>query len=250
MEERRAARQIKGKGMCFDDLVEKDGSLKRAVGTMGTNATTTAAEPQSDDTGLRHRGTEIEAATLGSNFANPFGDEMHIDHVSSPQHQTGDQGAYSRASTPTLPASPPVPPKPAAYQPQHLLVNTDAVFDHPSEQLVDLTPTTSASSASSAAADLAELSQGNSQRSHASYWSVDDWAQNHSVQSLHSPPQSAANAPASKQSEGHSLEGSLAGSVEHASQVGTEDMDVLSEFGEGISTPSTWTEVGSHVSEE
>ena len=152
----------------------------------------------------------------------------------------------SRSPTPTL-ASPPVPPKPAAYQPQSLLIDTNDVSHHPSEQIVNLTPTTSASSA---AADLAELDEEDRrQTSPDSYLSVDEWAQNQSVhQSSHSPPQSMAEVPTHCDIDSV-IEGSVADSIEHASQAGTEDMDVVSEFEGGINTPSTWTEVGSQASE-
>ena len=155
------------------------------------------------------------------------------------------QDSFSRSSTPTLPKSPPVPPKPAAYQPQRLLIDTDEVSNHPSEHLVDLTPTTSASSA---ATDLAELDQGERSRSLNSYLSVNEWAQNQSAQSTRSPPQSLAEMPQSERDL--SVDGSVADTAEHVSQVGTEDADVMSEFGEGISTPGTWTEVGSELSED
>ena len=245
-EKRRAARQAKGKGTCFDDLVDKDGALK--VEDEGTAAKTTATEPGlEEEAGVRHRATESKAAALGSNFANPFGDETLIDNVTSSQVRKDNQAVNSRSSMSTVPASPPVPPKPAAYQPQRLLIDTDSISNHPSEYIVDLTPTTSASSAAN---DLAELEQGERQPSPASYWSVDEWAQNHSVQSLQSPPQPRAELTEMSAVGEVVAEGSLAGSMEHASQVGTEDMDVMSEFGEGISTPSTWTEVGSQVSED
>ncbi|KAL9100618.1 MAG: hypothetical protein Q9163_004034 [Psora crenata] len=241
-ERRRAARQGKGRGASFDDLVDEHGALKRGE---EANAITTAAEAQPENGGLRHRTVDSEAAVLGSKLANPFEDETFAHFAPSEDH-TDEKEAHSRASTPTLPASPPVPPKPAAYQPQRLLIDTDPASNHASEKTVGLTPTTSASSA---AADLAELDQGERKFSPASYWSVDEWAQNHSVHSLQSPPESSR---ASEMSRGVTpdLEGSLTGSLEHASQVGTDDMDIMSEFGDGINTPGTWTEVGSQVSEE
>ena len=161
---------------------------------------------------------------------------------------------------PTLPMSPPVPPKPAAYQPQALLINTDTetLSNHPSEQLVDLTPTTSAAP-SSFADDPASLTPNEThdrQTSPAnSYWSVNEWAMQHSgPAAFYSPPQSEAVGPAPNDLEramSEMMEGSQAGSGEHASQAGTEDMDVLSDDdGPGISTPGSWTDVGSQVSED
>lgn len=274
MEERRRAaaeeqqqqpNKGKGKSMSFDDLVDKDGSLKKEEAEPEVEApiaTTTAAEPnfQGQQAGLRHRGASTgesssnAAAALGATVANPFVDENFVDRFGSWEEARWAAENESRSPTPTL-ASPPVPPKPAAYQPQTLLIDTaDVVSNHPSEQLVSLTPTTTASSA---AADLAELDQGDRRpqaSSPESYLSVDEWAQEQSVhQSFHSPPQSLADALVHSQQPHNNAavtgEGSVADSVEHASQAGTEDIDVMSEFEDGINTPSTWTEVGSMASE-
>ena len=50
--------------------------------------------------------------------------------------------------------------------------------------------------------------------------------------------------------EEHTRDGSQANSGEHASQMGSEDLDVISEDGRGVNTPGSWTEVGSQVSED
>lgn len=245
-EQRRASRDGQAKGISFDDLVNKDGSLKTED---QTRASTTAADNQPEDSGLRHRG-------VGANAPSPDTPDSSI-HPVRPMIDTsatanGNDTANdhdSRASTPTLPLSPPVPPKPAAYRPQSLLINTDEESSHhPSEQLVDFTPTTSPRSA---AADLRELDQDNHDHHPAPaemYMSVNEWAQNQSVQSFHSlPPQSP---PLSSPQMVDYEVSSVADSIEHASQAGTEDIDVASSFGEDIVTPSTWTEVGSQVSED
>lgn len=254
MEERRRSKQAaKGKSKSLDDLVDKDGALK----VEGTTATSSAAEAQPEESRLRHRQTNYRAAALGSAYADPFADEMGVpimDAHPSPQEQKPDPISRSSththpassASPPTLrdsPASPPVPPKPAAYQ-QRLLIDTDEVSNHPSEQLLDLTPTTSASSA---AADLAELND-DPRLSRSGYWSVNEWAQN-SAPAFYSPPQSEAAGGIEERLENHT-DGSHAGTGEHASQVGSEDMDVLSDDEARVSTPGSWTEVGSQVSED
>ena len=77
--------------------------------------------------------------------------------------------------------------------------------------------------------------------------SVNEWAHNQSVQSFHSLPQSP---PAPPQAADFDEASSVGGSMEHASQAGTEDMEFASSFGDDIVTPSTWTEVGSQVSED
>lgn len=255
MEERRKSKQAtNGKAKSFDDMVDKDGALRVEEMT----AMSSAAEAQAEESGLRHRHTGSRAAALGSAFADPFADEMGVpimDAHPSPTEQKHDP--ISRSSTPTppassaspptirdSPASPPVPPKPAAYQPQRLLIDTDEVSNHPSEQLLDLTPTTSASSA---AADLAELND-YPQPSRSNYWSVNEWAQN-SAPAFYSPPQSEAAGGIEKKMENHT-DGSHTGTGEHASQVGSEDMGVMSDDEAPISTPGSWTEVGSQVSED
>ena len=239
LEERRRSKQgAAGKAKSFDDLVDKDGALRTEVST----AVTTAAEPQAEETGLRHRHTESQAAAARSAFANPFGDEMD---VSSPATIEEDQPC--RSITPTLPSSPtspPVPPKPAAYQPQRLLIDTEEISNHPSEQLLDLTPTTSASSVN---ADLAELND-NHHPSQINFWSVNEWAQNSGPAEFYSSPRSET-AGIGERSEA-SRASSQTHSGEHASQMGSEDIDVLSDDGAGISTPGSWTEVGSQVSED
>lgn len=256
MEERRRSKQAAtGKAKSFDDLVDKDGALKIDK-IEGTTATSSAAEAQPNESGLRHRHTESRVAALGSAYADPFADEMGVpimDAPPSPQEQKPN--STSRSSTPThpassgspptlrdSPASPPVPPKPAAYQPQRLLIDTDELSNHPSEQLLDLTPTTSASSA---AADLAELND-DLQPSRSNFWSVDEWAQN-SAPAFYSPPQSEAAGGIEERIESHT-DGSHAGTGEHASQVGSENMDFMSDDEAQVSTPGSWTEVGSHVS--
>lgn len=238
MEERRKSRQDSSdKAKSFDDLVDKDGTLKREEEAA---ARTTAAEPQAEASGLHKRRTEMAGAALGSTLANPFADETHTD--SYPIAPDNNPNQHSRSSTATLPAAdlpPPVPPKlplhPPQPQPQpRLLIDTEDTSTHPSEQLIDLTPTTSASSAASAAADPESHHPSN-------YWSVHEWAEN-TAPSFYSPPQSEA---------GSRHENSSQGTGEHASQAGSEsDMDVVSEVGEGVRTPGSWTEVGSVVSEE
>lgn len=252
MEERRRSKQAaKGKAKSFDDLVDKDGALKVEEPT----AVSSAADAKPEESGLRHRNTESGAATRGSAHADPF--EIGVQAIDATQEQMSDPVSRSgtpthptsSASPPTLrdsPASPPVPPKPAAYQPLRLLIDVEEISNHPSEQLLDLTPTTSASSA---AADLAELNDA-SRPPRTNYWSVNEWAQN-GAPAFYSPPQSEAAGIIDERTE-NCTDVSHAGTGEHASQVGSEDMDmdVLSDDEAMISTPLSWTEVGSQVSED
>lgn len=286
IEERRRSQQAKStKSRSFDDIVDEGGNLKPDA----TQGTSTAAENHTEQLGLRNRNTEAQGAALGSAFANPFTDEAY--HGDFPAAiapaQTFSQRSRS-SSTATLPASPvpppkeslnpfsspsellpqnppPVPPKeplnspPSEYTSQkpqpRLLIDTDDISNHPSEALVDLTPTTSASSIAN---DLSEIDQQShpSNHSQSNFWSVHEWAENSSAPAhFYTPPRSEAAADDHHEDrvESRTISGderSETGSAERVSRVGSmSDMDFVSEVG-GISTPGSWTEVGSQVSEE
>ena len=244
MEERRRSKQgSKGKAKSFHDLVDENGALK----TEESSAIATSAEPQTqEESGLRHRNIDYNAAALRPTYANPFADEMGIESSPSTLDETANHP--SRCVTPTLltsPVSPPVPPKPAAYQPHRLLIDTDEVSNHPSEQLLDLTPTTSASSIN---ADLAELNE-NRQPLTSRYWSVNEWAQNNAPPAFYSPPRSETAGVIEERVEDETNR-SQTSSGEHASQIASEDMDILNDDEACINTPESWTEVGSQVSED
>ena len=283
-ERRRSKRSSQGKAS-LNDLVDKDGSLK----VEEIRAMTTAAESEVEGPGLRNRRVEAQAAALGSALANPFADEMSIESFSpaenetsamnirsspkisieseeahsesppTPRAEAGDQRNdspltllddkeenLSRSTTrmlPTSPASPPVPPKPAAYRSQSVLIDTDKVSNHPSESLLDLTPTTSTSSA---AVNLAELSE-TSRPSQSDYWSVNEWAEAHAAP-FYSPPRSEAAGIEERLS--NNTEQSEKDAGEHDSPAGAEDLGFMSDEEAGMSTPSSWTEVGSQISDE
>ncbi|KAL8808835.1 MAG: hypothetical protein Q9223_003562 [Gallowayella weberi] len=267
MEERRRAQKAStAKSKSFDDLVDEEGNLKHDA----TQATTSAAEPQTEQIGLRNRTTEAQGLASGSAFANPFADEEYTIDFSQATAPIFTSNHRSRSSsTTTLPASPappPVPPKepldhvpsgiasPTTQQPR-LLIDTDQVSNHPSEALVDLTPVTSASSI---ATDLSELDQQShpSNHSQTNFWSVHEWAENSSAPAqFYTPPRSEAaggeegrNVAEEQSTNGD--ERSEAGSGERISRAGSvSDMDVMSQVS-GISTPGSWTELGSQVSED
>ena len=235
MEERRRSKAgEKVRGMSFNDLVDDEGMLKQEAQTA---AHSTAAETATEDEGLRRRNTEAKAAAMGSATADPFADEMHMDfHTEDSPAQTDPPAQESRESTTTLlgvPRSESLPPQ--SQQPS-MLIDTEAASNHPSEFLVDLTPTTSASSAHN---DLAELN--NNAHQQITYYSVNEWAENSST-SFYSPPQSEAGRTEDLAAE------SSAGTGEHVGNM--SDVDMVSEIGEGTNTPGSWMEVGSVVSEE
>lgn len=244
-EKRRSRQEAKGPAKSFDDLVDKNGALKPEKKVVV--ASTTAAEPQVEESGLRKRNIEMtSAAALGSAMANPFADEAYSDlyGVSEPSL------IASRSSTPTLPSSPPpVPPKLPLDKPlPSLQINTSqAPSTHSSEQLIDLTPTTSAAASSSSLIPTNNPISQSETRQNSNYWSVHEWAEN-TAPSFYSPPRSEAAV------EQRADVLSEAGSGELVSERGEHEIqegsDVISEIGSGIDTPSSWTEVGSVVSEE
>ncbi|KAL8712022.1 MAG: hypothetical protein Q9220_003718 [cf. Caloplaca sp. 1 TL-2023] len=271
MEERRKARQASSdvNSRSFDDIVDKEGNLKYYP----AQATTSAAEPQPEQSGLRNRNLEAHGAALGTAFGNPFADEAHLEDLSSstaPLHRSTLRSRSS--STATLPASsnpPPVPPKepldpvpsqatPQAPQQPRLLIDTDDISNHPSEALVNLTPTTSVPSL---ATDLSELDHHSypSNNSQTNFWSVHEWAENNTGPAqFYTPPISEAAVGDHGGNEEDHLSNandddddqSDTGTGELVSRVGSmSDMDVMSVVS-GVSTPSGWTEMGSQVSED
>ncbi|KAI4243876.1 MAG: hypothetical protein L6R40_003258 [Gallowayella cf. fulva] len=276
MEERRRAQQASSaKSKSFDDLVDAEGKLKHDT----VEATTSATEPHTEQTGLRNRNIEAQGLAAGTAFADPFADEAYAGDLPSATAPILTSSQCSRSSsTATLPASPappPVPPKepldhvpsdPASqsHQQPRLLIDTDAISNHPSEALVDLTPTTSASSI---AADLSELDHQShpSHHSQSNFWSVHEWAENSSAPAhFYTPPRSEAavgeenrNRADERSSNGDERSEigsgeriSRAGSGERISRAGSvSDMDVMSQIS-GVSTPGSWTELGSQVSED
>ncbi|KAL9000416.1 MAG: hypothetical protein Q9169_000933 [Polycauliona sp. 2 TL-2023] len=267
MEERRRARQTSSaKSKSFDDLVDHEGKLKHDA----NQATTSAAETHLEQNGLRNRNTEAQGLASGSAFANPFADEAYTPDIPSATALAIASSQRSRrSSTATLPASPappPVPPKEPldhvrseptsrAQQPNRPLIDTEDVSDYRSEALVDLTPTTSASSM---AAELFELDEHSHplNGSQSNFWSVHEWAENNTAPAqFYTPPRSEA-APGDEERqrevEGSSIDSasSEADSGEEISRVGNvSDMDVMSQVS-GMSTPGSWTELGSQVSED
>lgn len=256
MEERRRAKRASGKS--FDDLVDQDGILK--ADATGATATATEGPPMSSE--LRKRNVEAQAAAAGASLANPFADEIPMEFY--PAEDKIISHPHSRSSTPTLGS--PVQPVLTPETPRTLLIDTDEISNHPSEQLVDLTSTTSQASAPtfSPHEDLASLeplsSSDDDEAPAPNPWSIssisiDDWPENANA-SFYSAPVSQStpsehHAPIENEEElrtGASTP-TISESGEHVSQIGSDDLDVLSEI-DGISTPGSWTEAGSVSSED
>lgn len=235
LEEKRRKERSGERSSSFDDLVNEDGKLKKEA------ATTTATDVKAEE-GMRNRSSGIQGLEKGPAFANPFADEIG----SSPPHATNLINAeddeqptkavaqISRESTATLPIE--------QHPPRHL--ELDTISDRPSEQLVDLTPTTEPPFHNPF--DRQSRSQQPIQPSN--YFSVNEWAESTSPSFYSTLSETGEQ----NHSQSHvvSTPPSLAGSGEDiGAESSTDDnMDVMSEIA-GVSTPGSWTEVGSEVSE-
>lgn len=224
-EKKKSKKEEVANSKSFDDLVDKEGTLLNEKAPM-----TTAAEVEGSESGLRKRKAETTGSALAASMTNPFADEMHAElHDSCP-------------STPTIPTSPPPPfrsPNASSIRP----LDIEATSNHPSEALIDLTPTTSASSAFHV--DMSSPSPPENPRE--KRWSVQEWAENNTSSGFYSPLQSEH---ATFETE-EPWKVNTPVTEEHLSCAGSEaGQDVWSEIGERISTPGSWTEVGSVVSED
>ena len=247
LEERR--RQKRASTRTFDDLVDKDGVLK----STGTDARPIPAETQPEATELKKRKIEAQGAAMGATLANPFADEVPMEFY--PAAESTTPIARSRSSTPTLRASPPEQVPLTPQTPNTQLVDTDVISNHPSEHLINLTPTTSAAPSShnddlALLSPISPLAPEDDEAPPPAPWavSINEWAEN-TTASFYSAPQSQPETQEQPNRDG-ALIPTISESGEHVSQFGSDVTDdVLSEFG-GISTPGSWTEVGSDSGEE
>ena len=244
MEERRRAGQEKpARGRSFDDLVDEEGRLKDEKSAV---AETTATEVNNGEESLRKRNTETKGAVMGMAVANPFADETLVDLQSSlSSSPVDDHPQQTRESTATLPVSSPNTLEDSKHQDRQSapLFNTEEASNHPSEQLLDLTPTTSRSSMHNDGSDLADKAP-----QPPNYWSVNEWAENTSSP-FYTPPQSEGRGPtiANLNVDGNDTTHSGPGNGDE--QASESELDIVSNISEGISTPGSWTDVGSVVSE-
>ncbi len=259
-EQRRARKQRQASSKTsFDDLVTKEGNLKKEEVDADVRSST-ATEVKEGEDGLRRRNERHKESAGSTTIANPFADQNEsqvlfdrslIDISNEPR------STHSRSSTATLPTEhsilPTQPESPIRTAPTIQPAQPPAPRE---QQLVD----TSSSSSSRSSSHHHHHTPSN-------YQSVNEWASStfpsfyevphevpHSASHSTSPLTSNTTTPqiASIHS---SVAPSLADSGEDigadSSIDGGEEgryMDILSEA--GISTPGSWTEVGSEVSEE
>ena len=278
MEERRRSRNSQGisrSTSSFDQLVNPDGSIRESERGINldamASAITTAAESVQDE-GLRNRTKEAVGFAMGSTVANPFADEMGIDTSDEKAlMEKVEQLAGERERCATLRGD-----SPLAIDTSIAMGDTrrdHAGSEHESELLVDLTPTTSVAPSvshtllsspgaliptSTINPDIqpSEETRAQSQQDQlTSFQSIQEWASLTLTgpASFYSPPESERQyrsvMTASEPKSGvTSTAASVIGSNDLVSE-GMEDVDALSDA-DKFSTPSTWSEVGSVMSED
>ncbi|KAI9718581.1 MAG: hypothetical protein M1812_004032 [Candelaria pacifica] len=231
-EQRRKRKQREASKTSFDDMVTKEGNLKETDATHST-----ATEVQGGDDGVRRRPDRHQEAEGGTAHVNPFADQSESQVLfdrSLVDVKNEEKESSSRSSTTTLPAEHEILPT----QPESP-IRTAPTLQPPQEQLVDITSD-------------AESSQ-HLRHEPSNYWSVNEWAESTSP-SFYAAPTGNQNHTESQHPSVHSsVAPSLTGSGEDIGADSSVDggegryMDILSEA--GISTPGSWTEVGSDVSD-
>ena len=257
----------------FDQLVNSDGSLReknKVVDLEAMAAAITTSAEKVPDKGLRRRTKEAVGVNMGSVAANPFTDEVGMgfeDGSRLPEHgqwplPDGERSATIQGESPL------------AVDMSIGRKNTgpdEASSTHDSELLVELTPTTShAPSVSGTLPSASEVLTPTStnhptspspeleaRQIHepTSFQFIQEWASTTSTgpASFYSPPESEQRfRDLDTASEVGSQATSTAISVIGTDEVLNEaivDMDAISS-GEEVGTPSSWSEIGSVVSED
>lgn len=248
MEEKRRAKSgdqgEKVRGMSFDDIVDREGKLREEAKAA---AITTAAETVPEAEGLRHRNTEA--------VTDPFSDEKHALMDFPAENNTQVDSPASLLDS---------PPRTK----QDLLINTSTESKDPASNSSPLlTPTAVSVFSDIATPSMHTPNPGRPDAQSNNYFSVNEWAENST--SFYSPPRSVQGEavqretgmqdPTAMQAASDGRAAELAGLevameelVNMSDAGGMSDMDMVSEVGEGNagrSTPGSWTEVGSVVSE-
>ncbi|KAK3323527.1 hypothetical protein B0T19DRAFT_207396 [Cercophora scortea] len=268
-------RSSASRGSSFDDFLQEDKSAERGTFVFNTGADVWAA----DQTVVRRRGAEGVRGLNASMIANPFSDEYGIEldekvgmgaeaeaeaRMLSPGRDEIMSDIYN--ATPLEGQS----EKSHTLSPQSKPTVPEVLFDFDSQTRSDSatadevegvsTPTRSMTLAHEHEPELAEdeyMTAGQDDR-HDAYASIQAWAQN-SNPGFYSPLPVSPPAPLSEPemiSEGALTptdSASLAGSGEDigndAASSKAGDYDIISEDGDGIPTPNSWSEVGSVISE-
>ena len=246
----------KRRGSSFEDFLQQDESAEK-----GTYVYNTGADTNREEEGLRQRG--VRGLNRGSVYANPFGDEHNIDFD---EQRAIDASLMSPEASEKFEVMSDLysanEEKPTNTISEQLLIDTSVPIPDP--------PISYPSMDEPMLAETANYTNTASRED--AYASIHAWADN-ANQSFYSPLPATPRAVSPQQHEvvpGSPLfsdpdvsvpgsgditptdTASLAGSGEEVWQPrsgATSEADVMSVDGEGISTPGSWTEVGSVVSE-
>lgn len=255
-EKRKLQKEESAKVQTFDDLVNKDGTLLSEKDA----AVTTAAELGTSEPTLRKRHPDSErpvvvktGETLESTLReqNSEPERPVIDIASA--NQVNEESIlevqkYSRSSTPTLaPSPPPSTPVPARQSTLH--VDMETLSNHPSEALIDLTPTASFTSAEEP--ELFSFSHHSSQTPPQSHRSVHEWAENATGAAVFYSSLQSQNAAVIEVEDPWVTNASEAGDTVSIPHGGSDrEIDSWSDIGDPCATPDSWTEAGSVTSED
>jgi hypothetical protein len=241
----------KSRSPSFDDFLQEDKSAERGTYVYNTGADVNH-EPE---VGLRNRG--VRGLNVGSIYSNPFSDEQTFEaetqraieeslmspdaserlEIMSDLYSASDAPRSSNYTTP------------GAF-PQLIDVSEEPIPDPP----VSYPSMEELQASSTNFANMAEV------RDHSAYASINAWSENTTHSFYAPPPEPAAPGSPLFSDPPESVPGdltptdsvSLVGSAEEVWQPrsgATSEGDVMSVDGEGISTPGSWTEVGSVVSD-
>lgn len=255
----------RSRGSSFDDFLQEDHTAEKGTYVYNTG---TDVQPEAEE-GLRSRGAGVRGLTRGSIYANPFGDEHHIDF---------DEQRAIDASLMAPEVSERYETMSDLYSANEEPVNrTRETTATIAEQLIDTSEPVADPPVSTPSAEMEDSYNftNMSVRDDSAYASIHAWADN-ANSSFYSPlpstPRAGSPQPQHEVVPGSptfsdpaisvpgdltptdsmSLAGSGSGSGEEvwAPRSGaTSEADMMSVDGEGISTPGSWTEVGSEVSE-
>lgn len=249
----------KSRGSSFDDFLQEDKTAEKGTYVYNSGAD---VHHEAED-GLRNRG--VRGFNRSAVYANPFADENHIDWE---EQQAIDASLMSPGASEKFEAMSDLYSAQEEPRPSRETTATIA------EQLIDTSDPVPDPPVSYPVMDYLEDSNNFTNmapRNDSPYASIHAWADNANSSNFYSPlpmtqrattPQSEHTAPGSPlfSDPPESVPGdmtptysaSLAGSAEEVWQPrsgATSDADVMSVDGDGISTPGSWTEVGSDVSE-
>jgi hypothetical protein len=252
----------KSRGSSFDDFLQEDRTAEKGTYVYNTGADVHGEAEQ----GLRNRG--VRGLNRGSVYANPFGDEHNID---MDEQRAIDASLMSPESSEKFEVMSDL------YNASEDSTATRQTPATIAEQLVDTSEPVSDPPVSYPSMDdqmMAETMNftNMASRDNSAYASIHAWADN-ANNSFYSPlpatpravtPQQHEYVPipptfsdpdvsvpgsgAATPTDSESFAGS-AGEVWQPRSGATSEADVMSIDGDGISTPGTWTEVGSVVSE-